>query len=111
MIVDNKNISTLPSQSARIQRGNQLETIESNLNINISPFNFDYNPNYNSNNYFNYPGNSTHVYSSFSWQNFPVRSNTSFIKTACIQDNFFINTSYLDHERQMQPPTNFHLLN
>jgi hypothetical protein len=110
-IVDNKNISTLPSQSARIQRGNQLETIESDLNINISPFNFDYNPNYNSNNYFNYHGNSTHVYSSFSWQNFPVRSNTSFIKTACIQDNFFINTSYLDHDRQMQPPTNFHLLN
>ena len=110
-IVDNKNISTLPSQSARIQRGNQLETIESDLNINISPFNFDYNPNYNSNNYFNYPGNSTHVYSSFSRQNFPVISNTSFIKTACIQDNFFINTSYLDHERQMQPHSNFHLLN
>jgi len=110
-IVDNKNISTLPSQSSRMQRGNQLESIDSDLNINISPFNFDYYPSYNSNNYFNYPGNSSHVYPSFSMQNFPVKSNTSFIKTTCIQDNFFINTSYLDHERQMQPPTNFHLFN
>jgi hypothetical protein len=111
-IVENNNKSTLPNRSARLKSGNNFENYEFDEIHNISPFNIDYYPSYNSNNYLNYPGNSAHVYSNpFSRQNFAVKSNTSFINSTCINDNFFINRFYLDYDGHLQQSNNVHWFN